>query len=318
MQVGLPEEGAIKEMIPIGDTLYLVKERAIYAIKLADRIDPKRTNINIPNVQQKFSSEGSDSDLVCRILLTGRELFNKSYLSPEYDCERGLSLCVRLLQDVLSMNDAVTSLCRAEDEAIGSVKTSDGSLLLCAVPDVLARAKGFVQKAEHAAQTLYLLCGLFLGRGLEAKGRWFDGFSELIGERYSEDDDFSILAKQIAAFCKFLRNARHCVEHEKSNQRLIVNDYRLLASGHIMSPTIEVVHQETPEPEVPLRQFMQQAIKSLVNAAESLMAFLCARHLKPLAGLPIQVSEVPEGQRANKMVRYGYVVWMGDQLVRAS
>ena len=85
-----------------------------------------------------------------------------------------------------------------------------------------------------------------------------------------------------------------------------------------MPPTIEVLHRETPEPTVPLRNFMEQMTESVVNFAETLMAFLCAKRVKPFAGLPVQVGLIPEEQRASKKVRYGYVVWMGDQLVRAS
>ncbi len=318
MEVGSSEEGAIKEMVPIGKVMYIVKERAIYAIRLADQIDPDRYNMNIPNTQQKFASEGSESDRVSRILLTGRALFNKSYLAPDYDCDTGLSLCLRLLQDVLAMNDAATSLREAQDEAIKSMKESKGSLLLCSIPNVQSRAKGFIQRAEHAAQTLYTLCGSFFENDLNRKGRWFDGVAELIAENYGEADDFSVFAQRAARFCKFLGNARHCVEHEKSDQQIIVRDYALLPSGEVMPPTIEVVHRETPEPIVPLHNFMEQMTDSVVNVAETLMAFLCAKHVRPFSGLPVQVGLIPEEQRANKKVRYGYVVWMGDQLVRAS
>jgi hypothetical protein len=153
---------------------------------------------------------------------------------------------------------------------------------------------------------------------LEAKGRWFDGVSDLIRERYGAADDFAIFSEKAATFCKFLRNARNCVEHEKSHQRIVVNDFTLLASGKIMPPVIEVEHPETPEPVVPLLNFMEQMTESVVNVAETFIAFLCAKHVRSIAGMPVQVGEVPEDQRANKKVRYGYVVWLGSQLVRAS
>ena len=318
MEVGTLEEGAVKEMIPIGSTLYVVKERAIYIIKLADQIDPQRSNANIPDTQQKFASEGYDSDRVCRILLTGRELFNKSYLLPEIDCERGLSICTRLLQEVLAMHEAAISLRETEETAARSIKASRGNLVLGAIPDIFTRAKSFIHRAEHAAQILYALCGLFYVKDLEVKGRWFDGVTELLREKYGAADDFYEFSAKATKFCKFLRNARHCVEHEKPYQRIVVNDFGLLASGQIMPPTIEVVHAETPEPTVPLLIFMEQMTESVVNVAESLIAFLCAKHVRSVGGLPAQVGEIPEDQRDNKKVRFGYAVWLGDQLVRAS
>src|SRR5262249_48672961 len=46
MEIGVPDDqSAITAIFPIGDDLYVVKERGIYEVKLADRIDPNRTNI---------------------------------------------------------------------------------------------------------------------------------------------------------------------------------------------------------------------------------------------------------------------------------
>ena len=103
-------------------------------------------------------------------------------------------------------------------------------LALGAIPDVFVRAKSFIQKAEHATQTLYALCGFFFGNDLKAKGKWFDGVLDLIEERYGATGECAF-AEKGARFCKFLRNARNCVEHQKPHQRIIVNDYNLLASG---------------------------------------------------------------------------------------
>jgi hypothetical protein len=43
MEIGPPDDqSAITAMFPIGDDLYVVKERGVYEVKLADRIDPNR------------------------------------------------------------------------------------------------------------------------------------------------------------------------------------------------------------------------------------------------------------------------------------
>jgi hypothetical protein len=54
MDVGTPDDPtAITGLFPIGDTLYVIKEKGIYEIQFADAIDPKRTNIHVPNTQQR-------------------------------------------------------------------------------------------------------------------------------------------------------------------------------------------------------------------------------------------------------------------------
>jgi hypothetical protein len=306
-------------MIPLADTLYIIKENAIYGTKLADKIDPCRSNIAIPNVQQKVASEGSGSDIVCRILLTGHELFNKSYLVSHVNREECLSICIKVLQDFLAMKELAVGLRHEEEEAIKSMQQkADGSLLLPAIPDVIVQAKTFIQRAAHLAQSLYVLCSLFYREELKREGKWFDGFSALINQKYGEADEFSRFSRHAAQCCKFLKNTRHCIEHEKTFQRIDVRDFSLLPTGEIKPPTIEVVHSETPEPEIPLYNFMEQISESLLNLTELLIAFLCSKNVQNIGGLPVQVGEVPENQRRNTKIRYGYVVWFGDQLVKAS
>ncbi len=319
MELGTPGEGRITQTISLADKLYIIKENAIYAVQLADVIDPDRTNIALPNVQRKIASEGSQSDIVCRVLLAGRELFNKSYLTPHVDCERGLSICIQVLQDLNAMKELAVTFRHAQEDAVKAKQQKpDGSLFFPAIPDVLVRAETFIQRAEHIAQKLYILCGLFYGQVLENKPKWFDGLSALIHEKYSESDDFSRFSLQVAQFCKFLRNARHCVEHAKPSQYIDVRDFSLLPSGEIRLPTIEVVHPETPEPTIPLGNFMEEVVESVIDLTEQLIVFLCSKHVQNIAGLNVQIGEVSENERGNKKTRFRYVVWFGDQQVRPS
>jgi hypothetical protein len=71
MQVGEDgDDDAISEMFPIGAALHFIKQKSIYAIELADQIDPERTNPAIPDTQRKFLSIGASDPVVARTLLT--------------------------------------------------------------------------------------------------------------------------------------------------------------------------------------------------------------------------------------------------------
>ncbi len=48
MQVGEPKDGRVSLMINMGSALYVVMEHAIYAVQLADQVDPERTNAPCP------------------------------------------------------------------------------------------------------------------------------------------------------------------------------------------------------------------------------------------------------------------------------
>jgi hypothetical protein len=87
MQIGAPEDGRVCTMVDMGSSLYAVKERAVYAVQLADEVDPKRTNIAVPNTQQRLLSMGARNPEVARIFLTAHTLFKATY--PDLGAKRG-------------------------------------------------------------------------------------------------------------------------------------------------------------------------------------------------------------------------------------
>src|SRR5208282_1577821 len=76
-----PDDGsAIREAIPLGDRLLMISDKCTYAIKVADQIDPARTNPALPhNVQQKLFDYSANSELVCRSFLQAWRLFRDGF-----------------------------------------------------------------------------------------------------------------------------------------------------------------------------------------------------------------------------------------------
>jgi len=135
MQVGTTDDAsAIKETFAIGGVLHIIKEKGIYVCKLADQIDPARTNPNIPNVQQRVLFYGTDSPLVRQTLLTAKKLFNPSDLPDTIDCDKALLLALQSLHDLASMQDIVTVFTTARDKAVlEDRRDKDGSIVLSRV-----------------------------------------------------------------------------------------------------------------------------------------------------------------------------------------
>jgi hypothetical protein len=110
MNVGSPDDlSPITAMIVIGKKMHVVKASSKYEVRLADDIDPGRTNPSIPNTQQKVLSIGSDAEVVGRILLTANALMKKYYL-PNIDCDEALQLSFEALGKELQL--AGLELCR--------------------------------------------------------------------------------------------------------------------------------------------------------------------------------------------------------------
>ena len=60
LTVNTPDDDTpIREMISTGDRLLVVKDKGVYEVTLADRIDPERTNPAVPNTIQKILPFGA-------------------------------------------------------------------------------------------------------------------------------------------------------------------------------------------------------------------------------------------------------------------
>jgi hypothetical protein len=319
MEIGTPDDDSpVKEMAVIGGRLYVIKERGIYEIKMADNIDPERTNPSIPNTQQRVLPFGASDELVARVLLTAKGLFKQAYLGSSFDHEEALVQTLEALMDLVAMRDIRVRLEQDQERAKATLAEKGRALLVPSIGDVEARCEAFIQKADHAVAALLNIAKLFYTDSL-SKG-WFEGLAKLIEQRYGKDVPFSQFARDAARFFKFVRNTRHCVEHKKPTQRLLVSDFALTAKGEIALPTIEVIHAETANPAMLVTAFMAQLTDGIVGTFDLTIAFLCGHNMQNslAARFGIHVSEIPEAQRHNKNVRYGYGSYDGERFIPAS
>jgi hypothetical protein len=317
MTVGDDSDGAIVSMATIGDKLFAVKEGAIYAISLADSIDPKRMREDIPNTVQKVFEVGSNSEVVQRLLLTGMELFKKDRFHENVNFGLALNIVIEIMRDVLA-----ASALRDEFEAVlqqvrsRQLATKQRALSLPSFPSLHSQVKSFVQKIDHMVQSVFnLICVFYDEPTLRKAGKWLDGLATHLKSEVDQKDEFAAFAKDLARLGKLIRNVRHCIEHPKTNQKLLVVDYSLNAEAVLLEPSITVIHDYTPVDIAPVQEFMRYFLDQLIGGVEILMAFLAGRHLVPLGGLQIVVGEIPPEQR-RLGVRYVYLVNMGGKFAR--
>ncbi len=314
--IGTEDEGAIKDFFNVGHSLLMIKEEAIYKLQLADQIDPDRTNINVPHTHQKLYSVGYSSEVVGRILLTAKYLFEKGILDARFDKSLLLLRSLEYFDEVIAAVGVFESFRIEHDTAIANFekqKSAQSTIQLPSVPDVGGKIKSFVQRAEHSMQRLLALCRVFYS--LPAGKAWFDSFVKAAESAHQLEEAELAHIKVIAKFAQFLRNCRNCVEHPKSDQRIVVSDFKITAKGEIDPPMIEIVHPDTPEPNVPLLVFMHQMLSSILRAGEELMAFLASRHVRPGWEDKVGVVDFPEDQRRERHVKYYFAMNMGGTLV---
>jgi len=306
MNVGSPDDlSPITAMIVIGKKMHVVKASSIYEVRLADEIDPGRTNPSIPNTQQKVLSIGSDAEAVGRILLTANALLKKNYL-PNFDCDEALRLSFEVLKDIVAMGEISETLRQEEQASTANLRDNrkaDGSVLLPSIKNLPQRCREFVQKADHGLGKLYSIVQIFYPR---ARKPYFEGFSDTLIALYGATDPFAEGVLRAVPFLKFVRDTRNCVEHPKQNQKITVKDFSFDPSGKVLAPTIEVVHARSPHDAVNVSVFMRDISAAIIDVVEAMIAGLCSRHVTSSAGLPFEVVALPEDMRQQKFVRYSY------------
>lgn len=318
MEVGdANDRSAITGMMSIGGLLHIIKENGIYECRLADDIDPQRTNPNVPNVQQKILSIGSNSDLTARTLLTAKQLFDPKFLLDGIDTVSAITLSLSALKDIAAMDEIRRLLVEAENKVeIGDRRGIDRSVTLPSVGDVLAPCKSFIQKSDHAVQSLFNIAKIFYGNDLR-KG-WIDALQNTVERKYGDADQFSDFMRDVAPFLRFIRYWRNSVEHPKPTEYVIARDFTLNSKMQLFPPTIEMVHPKAHQEAISISSFMHQAIEQISKTFEMMIAFMCSKHVKPFSGFPIQLLDLQEFERREKNVRFAYGIQNGDQVMPIS
>lgn len=303
------DDSAIKEMCVIEDSMYKIKGNGIYLVKLADQIDPNRTNATIPNTHQRVLGYGANSALVCKTLLTAKRLFSSQTkaLGPSFPYDRVLGLTLEALKDLVVMHDMHLRLndeLAAIEESLNSRSAHGGSFSIPTIDGIQASVETFFQKGAHAADDLFTIVQQFYPEEI-GKG-WFDGLFDLANKRYGSDAVLTKFLTDALPVLKLMRNARNCVEHPRQAHKVDVFDITLMPSGELRPPALEIIHPETHQPLMEVRVFMEQAVEQLASTFELMLAFLCYSNVVPIAGLPIQVVQYPPELAEPFGVRFGY------------
>ncbi len=309
------DDSAISEMISTGDRLLVVKGKGIYEIKLADQVDPERTNISVPTTIQRVLPYGADDPWVGAVVLTAHHLFLGSCSPRNVDGTEVFGLVLEIAEDIAGAHQLVENYREAEGAATESLDPKirkDRSVVVPAIGNVESRCNEFLQKSDHALRELFRLVRMFYPD--VGSGRW-EGLKKKIDGGPQDIDNFPQFLAETVPFLQLIRNARNCVEHPRPEQRLVVADFSVDPQNVLLPPMVEIIHPKTPLNKVPVSAFFTQTLQNIVRVVELMVVFLCARHVRPVAGFPVQVVELPPDHRRSPHVRYGYGAVIGDQIV---
>lgn len=305
LEVKAPDDdSAITEVIAFGDRSLCVKEKGIYEIKLADKIDPDRKNIQAPNTIQRVLPYGSNEPWIGSVLLTGHELLKKEILNEQVDVERAISLVLEVTQNIAGAKELMNvfrDTQSAERKKYSMKIKKDHSVMLPSISGFTNKCKEFFQRSDHALEGLFKVVQIFYPE--MGKGKW-DSLKKEVDNESTKIDNFSEVLDSMLPCLHFVRNARNCAEHPKREHKIITTDFSINQDNQLLPPSIEIVHPKTSQSAVAVVNLMSQICDSIVGISELMLVFLCNRQIRPITGFSVQM--LPADQRRTENVKYGY------------
>jgi len=321
IEIGTEQDGAIVTAIATKAKLYFVKSGAIYSFRLADQIDPDRLNLDTPNTQQQELPIGSDDPVVARILLTAELLLKKTALGQSFDVERGIESALCLLRDIEALRGMRSRLEDAQREAEAmrpATGVKHSTLHLPSIQDIEARFDTFAQKVGHVVNGLEALARVFYPSELQSK--WIDSLTRLVKEKYGQNSRFAEYMDRVGPFLLLMLKLRNMIEHPKPEEHIKVHNFRLLPTGELAPPSVEIVRPQVPVENRPVTASMEFITSHLVNVCEALLVNLCDANINAVGMLSssLRVIQVPPDRRRHPEIRYSYGYFNGQTMVPIS
>ncbi|MEM9681554.1 MAG: hypothetical protein AAF901_14620 [Bacteroidota bacterium] len=311
--IGTREDGAILEMTKIGKRLIVIKENAIYEFMMADDIDPKRTNIKLPNnIHQLILDKGAESEMVSKVFLTAKTLFNKGAFSEDTDITKALTLSLEILQEMSILEKEINDYQQKEEEVRNEYEAKRDKPVSYSIPaigDVQTRCTTIFQKADHIEQILMEIITVFYPNEKLTKQSHFPKFYEVLKNKYGKDNRFTKFVKSTLEFMKLIRAFRNALDHRLDAIR--VYDFELQPNSDVLTPTIELDHKDSKWPRQSVSESLNMILPNFIYVFEMTIAYMCD-HTSTPSLMSQAVKEIPEDKRRYKHVRFSFWSPMGE------
>lgn len=299
-----PDDGTpIKEMLSLGKYLYVITEKCTYRVQMADQVDPERKNAALPPLfQQKLFDLGADSELLRRTLMQAKVLFREEFLC--IDTDKAMELTLEAVAELAAVHEVCENFASSEQVAIDKLEANPSKDMSQTVPsagNIQTQCKTFAQKADHFAAKLMEIVRQFYP---EQKGKNWDDLQTMAKRCYGDSDPFCEALNIAVPVLKLVRNTRDCVEHDLPG--VVVRDFEPESDGSIVVPTIEVNFRGSSLERTRISAFMSQVVKLLLDTFEMLAVHMSSKHMKPFAGMPMEIGQVPENVQNAWHVRFAY------------
>lgn len=315
LEIGGDDKSAAKEFLSTADSLYINKETGVFKIQLADDIDPGRTNANIPNLSQQVLTDGYDNEVVARILLTAKILFDERNATIKPFVASLFERCILLTRQLLELDAMAQELAEEierKSAAFDAKPITPNAFTLPSVPGIDTKLHNILSKADKAKDTMLGICRLQFLPDASGKVK-LEALHKAIDSSLQTEPQLIDAWKGISKYFALIRNMRNVCKHPKENYSAAPTDFSMQATGEVNPPRVEIQHPETPIRSLPLVEFLGFIRDSTLEHAETILVFIRMAALLKNNPFGESVAEFPEDERRHKFVRYYRAINMGGQ-----
>ena len=304
--VGGDDKSPVKEFLSTGDYLYVIKETGVFRIQLADDIDPHRTNPAIPNLSQQVLAAGDNNEIVARILLTAKYLFDehnatvKSFVASLFE---GCIVLTRQLLELDAMTRELGDEIQRKSAAFEESPAARNAFSLPSIQGLDMKVHAVLTKADKAKDAILALCRIQFLSGAMGRVKLED-LDKAVKVAMQAKPELVTAWKETSNYFALVRNMRNVSEHPKENYKVNLTDFTLQSHGQVYPPLVEIQHPDTPIRSLPLVELLEFIRNTMLEHAEIMLTFIrCAVLLKDN---PFHewVAVFPKDQRRHKFVRY--------------
>lgn len=296
----------VKEFLSTGDDLYVIKESSVFRVQLADDIDPGRTNPGIPNLSQQVLTAGYNSEIVAKVLLTAKYLFDDHNATVQAFVAHLFESCIFLTRQLLELETMTRELLdevQGKQAAFAENPPMSSAFSLPSIPSLDTKAHNILVKADKSKDAILALYRLRFLPAATGKPKLKE-LDKAIEVAMQAEPELIAAWKETSKYFWLIRNMRNASEHPEENYRAVLSNFAMWPDGKVYPPLIEIQHPDTPIRTLPVTEFLAFVRDSMLGYAESTLAFIRFAVLLEDNPFRERVVEFPEKERRHKHVRF--------------
>jgi len=312
------DQSACVMMVGIHGTMYIIKEKSIWKLLLADNIDPERKTETLPDTTQKFLSYGAKSEIVSRTLIQANELLKKGCTPDSLNIEDCLAEVLRVTAGIAGLFNIIDHINKGFSRAreIVGANAIKPTMPLPTFDDLDNKWSAALNCLDEIRSGIRQLAFIFYPN-IRRNDKWFVDLREVLTFEAFEMSDTTNHAEALDAvdhdlgFARWIRNAK---SHPKDGQRVTLWNYRLMPDGNVAPPSITIEKEKGDAKDIDLVYLLKQLSNAMLFSFEMVLLWLCGSNQKPMMGQRVQIYRRAESDIKVGTPPYCYAIELGGQM----